>query len=1077
MMKTFVAAFAALLVTSTAGAAGLVRYPDVHEDKIVFTHGGDLWLVSTKGGTARRLTAHPGIELFAKFSPDGATIAFTGQYEGDEQVYVIPTAGGAPEQLTFYPARGPLPARWGFDHQVYGWTPDGKQVLFRGLRDHWTVSAGRLYTVPASGGAPTALAPPVAGAGDLSNDGRLLYSPLFRDFRTWKRYQGGWAQDLYIWDLAASTLERVTDHPRADRDPMWIGDAVFFASDRDGRLNLYRYDVSTKKTSQLTKHSKADVRWPSAGPNGAIVYELDGALRIFDTKSKRDSAVAVDIPGEGLASRPRDVDVGGAIESFAASPSGKRALITARGDVFDVPTEHGVTKNLTHSSNAHEREPAWSPDGKRAVFVSDVSGEEALWLYEFASAEHTQLTFEKASRLYGPRWSSDSSRIAYADHAGRLFVVDVKSRRSRQVVDDAAAMNDYAWSPGGGYLAYATTQPWGGHVVHVYDAATGKSHRVTGEIFNAFAPAWGPKGEYLYYLSDRDFHPQFGSFDYNYIGDRETGIYGVALRAGLKHPFAPKNDDAVPEKKEEKKDDKKKEDRSKAPVVEFEGIEDRVFHVPIATSNYRSFFVTEKHFVALDAGPSFLGRDDVEPKLVAFEIEEEKLETLASGVRGYDVAHDKSRVIIRTQKGLSVLELGKKDADAKSISTKGMTARVIPKQEWMTIFDEVWRRFRDHFYVADLGGHDWDALRERYRPLAASVAHREELNDVLGQMVAELEVSHAYIADGDLGLPDRPSVGLLGARFELDAKSGRHRVQKIFVGHNEEPTYRSPLTQVGVNVAVGDYVLAINGQSLRADDNPFRLLRGTVGKSVELLVNSRPVDEGARRVVVEPIGSEASLVYLEWVLERRDRVDAATDGKIGYLHLPNMGLDGLREFTKWFYPQIRKEGLIVDVRANGGGFVSQLIIERLRRQVLGTGFGRNREHVETYPYAVMAGPMVCVMDETSGSDGDIFPWAFRAAELGPLIGKRTWGGVVGITDHGPLLDGGSVFVPEFSTNGPDGAYIIEGEGVAPDIVVDNDPLAVAQGKDPQLERAIAEVLARHAKSTKLPKKPVRAPKR
>ena len=1097
VFPTAAALIAAAGMFTPAAAEGLIRFPDVHRDRVVFTSGGDLWTVAASGGRAQRLTAHSGLELFGKFSPDGRSVAFTGQFDGDEQVYVVSADGGEPRQLTYYPARGPLPSRWGFDHQVYGFSPDGRQVLFRSHRDHWTLSATRLYTVPVAGGMPTVLAPPYAGAGTFSPDGkRLLYSPLFRDFRTWKRYQGGWAQELYIYDLTGKPIQQVTDDPGADRDPMWIGDAVYFASDRSGRLNLYRYDLKSKATTQLTKHTQADVRWPSAGPNGNIVYELDGTLHIFDTKTGADRAIDVVIPDDGLASRPREVSVTGNIESFGLSPNGKRAVLVARGDVFDAPTEHGLTRNLTHSSNAHEREAAWSPDGRYIAFVSDVVGEEEVWLIDRKTGQHRQLTFKSKARIYELQWSPDGRRIAYSDATGTLYVVEVGSRKKTRIArDPEGAMEAYDWSPRGGFLAYTQHQEHDAHTISIWSVDTKRSYVVTDPTFDAFSPTWGTKGDYLFYLSNRDFRPQLGSFDANFVANRETGVFGVALRSDVKNVFAPRDDvvepeDFAPKKKKKGKaseaDKKKDKDDAKGVAairkkgfikIDFDGLGRRVVKAPIKTSNYGALVATPTHLLLGDGGPFFLGRDDNERALKAFEFEKRKLTTLQSGIRSFAISNDRSTLLSRTSKGLSVLKIGKGGADGKPkpLPTKGMVARVIPKEEWLTIFDETWRRFRDYFYVANMHGSDWNALRQRYRPLVQKVRHREELNDLLGQMVAELQVSHAYIAGGDLGLPARPQVALLGGRFELDKKAGRYRIAKLFNGHNEESEYRSPLTEVGVGAKVGDYVLEINGEGLTSNDNPYRLLRRSLNQPVELLINSRPREKGARRVMVQPIGSELNLVYLEWILGNHAKVQAATKGKIGYLHIPNMGASGLREFSKWFHPQVRKEGLIVDVRANGGGFVSQMIIERLRRRLLGTGFARHSQYTYTYPNRVMAGPMVCLVDETSASDGDIFPWAFRASGLGPLIGKRTWGGVVGITGHGPVLDGGSVFVPEFSTNGPDGAYIIEGRGVTPDIEVENDPVAVARGEDPQLERAIKEVLARHAKSKRVPQKPPAAP--
>lgn len=500
--------------------------------------------------------------------------------------------------------------------------------------------------------------------------------------------------------------------------------------------------------------------------------------------------------------------------------------------------------------------------------------------------------------------------------------------------------------------------------------------------------------------------------------------------------------------------------------------------VPVSTGNYTRMVVTPTHILLADEGAPWLGRGEIKPKLLGFDKKERKLETLAKDIKGFSVAWNGKKVLVRAEKGYAVHTLGSKDKP-KSVSTAGLRTRVRPREEWAAIFDEVWRRFRDYFYVDNMHGYDWKGLAARYRPLLAHVAHRSDLNDVIGEMLAELEVSHAYIAGGDIGAADRPQVALPGARFVLDENVGRYRIAKIYEGHNEEEHYRSPLTEVGVDALLGDYVLAINGQELLASDNPYALLRRPAKTPVEWVVNRRPSERGARRIIYQPRASEQALVYLEFVLAKKRYVDERTNNQVGYIHIPNMGAQGLYEFVKWYFPQARKDALIVDVRANGGGFVSQLLIERLGRKVLGTGFSRNSDQVYTYPDVVMSGPMVCLMNETSGSDGDIFPWAFRAAKLGPLIGRRSWGGVIGITNHGPLLDGGTVYVPEFSTNDADGRYIIEGQGVTPDIVVDNDPWAVVRGVDPQLDRGIREVnTLRKKPGTGLPKRPtapVRAP--
>lgn len=890
-------------------------------------------------------------------------------------------------------------------------------------------------------------------------------------------------------DLDKKTFDRITEHPRTDRDPMWVGKDLFFASDRSGRLNLYRYGLGAKTPEQLTRHTKWDVRWPSAGPRGRIVYSLNGELRVFDVASRKDRGLTIEVPSDLLARRSREVRVEKWVESFGLSPSGARALFVARGDVFDAPTEHGLTRNLTHSSNAHERDAQWSPDGKHVVFVSDVSGEEEIWILDLKTRAQRKLTRDSRAQLSRPIWSPDARHVAYADQGGRVYVHHVQSGRRFQVADDPRGeVDDYAWSPRGGFLAFSLAEPNGYRAIHIFSVRDRKTRRITSELFHEYAPAWDPNGEHLYYLSSRDFRPQLAAFDFNFAGDREDGVYALALRKDVKHPFpprndvvkmdAPKKDTAATSSGGDKKDDKEKKGWSVEKIrkqgyikVDFDGLGRRVARVPVITGNYEYLTVTPTHLLWVEEGATLLGRTDPKPKLQAFDKKERKVQTLVKDIRGFSTSWDGKKVLVRLDKGYSLRALGSKDKP-KKVSTAGLIAQVQPQEEWAAIFDEVWRRFRDYFYVENMHGYDWKAVGDRYRPLLAHVAHRSDLNDVLGQMVAELEVSHAYVAGGDLGLPDRPQVALPGARFELDAKAGRYRIAKIFEGHNEEERYRSPLTDVGVDARVGDYVLAINGHELLATDNPYRLLRGPAKAPVELVLNARPSDPGARTVIFQPRNTEQPLVYLEDVLAKQRYVNEQTQGQVGYLHLPNMLDAGIYEFIKWFFPQARKDALIVDVRANGGGFVSQLLIERLRRQVLGTGFARNDAYAGTYPYAAMKGPMVCLMNETSGSDGDIFPWAFKTAKLGPLIGKRSWGGVVGITFHGPLLDGGSVFVPEFSTNDAEGRYIIEGYGVEPDIAVDNEPWAVARGEDPQLDRGIREINALRAKNSgALPKRP------
>lgn len=1078
-------ALAALVLLAAAPAAAqtkLLRFPDIHGDRVVFTYAGDLWTAPADGGPAVRLTAHPGLELFAKFSPDGQWIAFTGQYDGDEQVYVIPATGGVPKQLTYYPARGPLAERWGYDNQVYGWTPDGTRILFRSWRDAWTLPEPRLYTVKASGGPAEPLPMPVAGAGDYAPDGRrIVYSPVFRDFRSEKRYGGGQANDLYIFELAAGRARRITDHVRADRDPRWIAGTIYFNSDRDGTFNLYAYDVERGTITQVTRSTTWDVRWPSADAAGRIVFEIGGELQVLDTRTGTVTSIGITVPDDGVASRPSRIAVGDQVSGFALSPKGERALFVARGDVFTAPIEHGPTRNLTRSSGAHDKHARWSPEGTKIAFISDRTGEEELYVVaQDGSGAPEQLTRGGQAMRYAPEWAPDAKRIAFSDKDGKLYVLTLADRRLTEIADESRGqIFHYRWAPDGAHLAFSMSVDENTRAVFVWSAANGQVRRVTDSIFGGYSPAWDPEGNYLYYLSDREYAPLVSSIEWNYAGNRTTRIYALALRKDVPHPFPPRSDEVKLEGTDTAKETGAKtspgagsktgaapaaqgpQHAAPAPVrIDFDGIEGRASLVPVDADNIGDLSATKGYLLYTVSGAFYYGRDsDRKTALKIFAMEDRKESTLADDVSGYALSADGKKVLVRSGQNFFLYD-AKPDAASskKTVSTASLAVDRVPKEEWTQIFGEVWRRYRDFFYVPNMHGYDWGALRRQYQPLLAYVAHRSDLNYLISEMAAELTVQHAYIAGGDWTAPERPKVALPGARFELDPASGRFRIAKIFRGQNEEPTYRSPLTEVGVDVSVGEYVLAIDGEELRGDDDPYRLLRHKADRPVTLTVNRAPRREGARTVTFRPITSESDLLYFDWVSRNRARVDSLTGGRVGYLHLPDMGAAGIREFIKWFYPQIRKEGLIIDVRANGGGNISQMLIERLRRELLATRFSRTVDHAGTYPNTVFTGPMVTILNENSASDGDIFPAMFRQAGLGPLVGVRSWGGVVGITNRGTLIDGGTVNVPEFGLASKDGQWIIEGYGVEPDIVVENDVESVLAGRDPQLERAVAEVL-------------------
>jgi tricorn protease len=1089
LFQTIIIVAASLTLGLSAFAqTKLLRFPDIHDDRVAFTYGGDIWTAPATGGTAIRLTAHPGMEVFAKFSPDGKWIAFTGQYDGDEQVYVIPSTGGVPKQLTFYPAKGPLTPRWGWDNQVYGWSKDGSRIFFKSLRDSWTLPIARLFSVSVEGGPAEPLPMPEAGSGDYSPDGaQMVYSPQSRDFRPEKRYGGGEANVLYTFDLKTNATRRITEGPRATRDAMWIGDTIYYDSDRDGHFNLYAYNVGSGKTAQITHSKQWDVRWPSSDHQSRIVYEMDGELQILDTRNGKTSPISITVPDDGLARRPSRISAANNIESYDLSPKGERALFSARGDIFTAPIEKGPTRNLTHSSGAHDKWPAWSHDGSQIAFISDLSGEEELYVVpQDGSKAPQQITTGGSAMRYQPEWSADGKRIAFGDKDGKIFVVTVADKKMTEIVDTPRnQIRDYVWSPRGNYLAFSMATSGNGFAqVYVWSANDNQVHRVTEGTFNAFNPVWDPQGNYLYYISNREFAPQISNIEFNYAANRDSYLYAMALRKDVKNPFPPESDEVTVAKQTEtssgeqpKPAEPKSESTPKPPPdmsIDFDGIAKRIARVPVGADNYGGIAAKAGHLLYV-VGPAFYyGRQGDRPaQLKIFAFKDRKETVLADDIFGYAISGDGSKVLARTAQGFGLYDATPQgDKSRKPVSTAGLVVDRIPAEEWNQIFNEVWRRYRDWFYVPNMHGYDWVALREQYKPLLQYVAHRSDLNYVIQEMISELTIQHTYVEGGDFQIPPRPRVGLPGARFELDRAAGRYRISKIFEGENEEDIYRSPLTEIGVNVKVGDYVLAIDGDELKANDDPYRLLRNKADNPVSLTVNSTPNIESARVVSYRPVTDEGNLIYLDWITRNRKRVEEATGGRIGYIHIPDMGANGIREFIKWYYPQIDKEALIVDVRANGGGNVSRMLIERLRRKLLGVNYARTDDFGATYPDGVFLGPMVALLDQNSASDGDIFPFMFREAGLGPLIGKRSWGGVVGINNRGPLIDGGSIFVPGSALANSKGQWVIEGYGVDPDIEVDNDPQSEMAGRDPQLERGIAELMAKIKEHpAKLPARP------
>jgi tricorn protease len=1062
----------------------LLRFADIHEDKIVFVYAGDIWIVGSEGGQARRLTSHDGLELFPKFSPDGEWIAFSAEYSGNRQVFVMSTAGGTPRQLTYHNDVGPMPPRGGFDNQVLDWSPDGKLVLFRANRLPWGVRMGRPYVVPFEGGMERPLEVPESGGGMYSPDGtKLVYTPISREFRTWKRYRGGRAQDVWIYDLEAHSAEPVTDHDATDNQPVWVGDTIYFTSDREaGRLNLYAYDTSTRQIDPVTSHEDFDVLWPSAGPR-QVVYECGGYLYRFDPSTGDSHRVPIKVTGDFLGRMARFEKVSEQISSGAISPTGKRVVFEARGDLFTVPAEEGPVRNLTRTPGIRELDPIWSPDGRWIAYLSDRSGEYELYVMaQDGSGEERRITTDGDTWRFAPVWSPDSSKIAYGDTKLRLRYVDVDSGRTVDVdTGTYAPIRRYRWSPDSKWLVYDKVGPSRFSSIFVYSLDARQVQRLTDDFTNDYDPDFDPQGRYLYFFSDRDYNLTFSGYEFNYFYTRPARVYAATLRADGPALLVPKSDEESPASEDADAKDEaeggakeggKKDENGAAPVrIDFDGFAERVVALPGSSDDYDSL-------AAADKGVIFVQGRGPDAAVKMFLVEGEKTETLLPGIRAYDASSDGKKLLYRMNDTYGIVDLkpGQKPGDGK-LKLDDMVMKVEPEAEWRQIFVDGWRITRDWFYDAGMHGVDWGAVRRLYEPLVDSVAHRADLDYIFGEMGGELNAGHYYVNWGDMPRPERIDGGLLGAEIEADA-SGYFRVAKIFPGENWHDEFRSPLTVAGVDVSEGDLILAVDGRSTRDVKNFYELLENTVGQQVTLLVNHEPDVEGAREEVVRPVARETNLRYLDWVQSRRQRVDELSGGRIGYIHLPNTAAAGNRELRKYFYPQSDKDALIIDVRYNGGGFIPDRMIELVSRKPLSYWARRGVEPTRTPGYA-HDGPKACLINAYSASGGDAFPYYFRMAGLGPLIGMRTWGGLIGLSGNPGFMDGGSVSVPTFRFYDVDGEWAVENVGVEPDIEVLDRPDLVAKGEDPTLEEAVKvlmEDLRKNPPSAPVEPAPPRTPR-
>jgi tricorn protease len=1069
---------------SAGGEARLLRFSAIHGNQIVFGYAGDLYTVSSEGGLARRLTSHPeGYEMFPRFSPDGKWIAFTGQYDGNTEVYVMPAQGGEPKRLTYTATleRDDVSDRMGPNNIVMTWR-DNETVVYRSRRTQWNAFKGHLTLARIDGGIPELLPLPRGGWCSFSPDGKqLAYNRVFREFRTWKRYRGGQADEIWLYNFETKETTKLTDDPAQDIFPMWRGDKIYFVSERDAnrQANLFVMDLRTRETRQLTDFTEYAVKFPSLGDKG-IVFENGGFIYRFDLETERATKVPIEIHEDFAIGRDAWRDVSKSTTSHDISPDGNRAVIGARGDVFSVPAKNGPTRNLTESPGVHERNATWSPDGEWIAYVSDQTGEDEIWMRpQSGSGEPRQLTTGGDTYKYSILWSPDSKRIAWGDKRNRLQYVTVENQEVTTVAESPVwEITDFAWSPDSQWMAFTMPAARRFPNIQLYSLADRRMVTVTDGWFDVGSPEFSDDGKYLFFVSERTFRPTYGGTEWNHVYQDMQRIYLVTLAKETKSPFAPKSDEvkaptaktekpndppkdrppdvqekAAEEKKDEEKSEEKKtekpDEKKKKDVVvkvDEDGIKQRIAVLPPDASNYGALTSVGQKL--------FYRKKD---KLFFYDLEKEK-ETEVGDASTYRVSADKKKMLVRVRGEYAIVDLpnGKLEIGDKKLKLDDLKVRLDRRAEWNQIYAECWRQMRDFFYDPGLHGVDWAGMRSRYEPLLEHVRHRADLTYVIGEMISELNAGHAYVGGGDYPQAERVKQGLLGAILERH-ESGYYRIAKILPGHNWDARYRSPLTEIGVNVKAGDFILAVNGKSTREMRDIYAALAGRADTQVTLKVNGEPREEGAHVETVIPIADEHSLYYLDWVLGNIAAVEKATDGKVGYVHIPDMGVPGLNEFTKFYYPQLHKEALIVDCRGNGGGNVSPMIIERLRREPAMWTIARNGS-VNVDPTGQVLGPKVLLIDQHSASDGDIVAYRFRKHKLGPVIGQRSWGGVVGIRGSLPLLDGGSLNRPEFSRFSlGDREWIMEGHGVDPDIEVINDPAREFAGEDDQLNRAIEEI--------------------
>lgn len=1061
-----------LAITTVAAQSGqemrLMRFPTVHGDTVVFSYAGDLWSADRKGGLARQLTTHPGGEAYARFSPDGKWIAFTGAYDGNADVFVIPAEGGEPKRLTFDPG----------SEVVGGWTPDGRVAYKTPAFTPGNFTAG-LRTVSPTGGVPQDSKLYEVSDFSFSPDGKqVVYNRSNSHNFNWRRYRGGTQGRISFSDLAGSFYFEIPAGRENSWQPMWVGEDVYYISDKNqGTRNLYRYNTKSKKVEQLTKYDDADIKWPSTDGK-TIVFERDGYLYAFDIATEKVERLNPMIRSDRVMARAQLRKLGGMLNNFSISPSGNRLAVETRGEIFSVPAKTGDTRPLAYNgSSSKEYTPAWSPDGQTVAFLSDKSGEVRLYTVPQMGGDWKELKTDPSHRIFNFRWAPDGKKISYSTFSNNLYVLDVETGKTDHVfVGDYNNAEGYDWSPDSKWIAYITVGKNLFGATYLYSLEQKKSFQVTEGYYQDTSVSFDMNGKYLYIVSSRTYNASFGDFDFTMDTRDSQRVYLLTLQKELANPLTPPSDEE-PEKKDPPAAPQgggqggppaggppaggppSQAPAAPAMKIDIEGLGDRALPLPWPAGSYGFVLGGDNGVFTWTGG-----------MLKKFDLGARQSFDILGGANQIDFNPKRTKMAFRTPMGLAVSDVRPGvDPNQGRVNLNEVEGVVDPQAEWKQMFREGWRWYRDKFYDADMLGLDWAKIGKQYEAYLPYVSHRSDLNYVLGLMIGEMGTGHSYVGGGDMGagVPVIPT-GALGADYE---KSGNHvRFKKIFKGLNFEEGRRGPLGEPGIDVKEGDYLLAIDGVELDGRD-PNELLVGKANRLVTLTVNNAPALSGARKVRVRTIASEQQLRYIEWVEGNRKKVAQMTGGRVGYMHVPDTGMGGVTEFLKGFYSQSDKEAMIIDERFNGGGMIPTFFIEKLQRTI-NSGFRARNSKDVFFPNQTLEGPKVMLINEYAGSGGDLFPWYFRYTGLGPLIGNRTWGGLVGISGSAPLVDGGQLFAPEFGLYDVDkGEWIAENKGIDPDIQVDLRPDLLAKGEDPQLAKAVEVLLEALKKGPRPIKRP------